>query len=136
MEVKVPQRIDMEDKVIGPLTLTQFFYLLFGGLFLWLLNSWTAGTPFRIFFYLLFPIVAILSIALAFIKIQDRPFMVFLGSTIRYLKRPRRRVWLKGQAVRTTQIIDKQVEEKKEVHKEFDINRVRDITRVVDTQKQ
>lgn len=135
MEVKVPQRIDMEDRVIGPLTLTQFFYLLFGGLFLWLLNSWTSGTPFRIFFYLLFPPIAVLSIALAFIKIQDRPFMVFLGSAIRYLKRPRRRIWLKGQAIRTAQIIEKRSEEKKEVHKEFDINRVRDISRVVDTKR-
>lgn len=133
MEVKVPQRIDMEDRVIGPLTLTQFFYLLFGGLFLWLLNSWTAGNPLRVIFYLLFPIVSVLSIALAFVKIQDRPFIYFLGSTVRYLQRPRRRVWVKGQAVRTAQIVQKKEVEAEKAHKELDRSRVRDIARVVDS---
>lgn len=136
MDAKVPQRIDMEDRVIGPLTLTQFFYLLFGGLFLYLLNSWTANSPFRVFYFLLFPIVASLSIALAFVKIQERPFIYFLGSLVRYLQRPRRRVWLKGQTVKTAKIVEKVEEDKKvKPHKDLDLARVRDIARVVDEHK-
>ncbi|QQG49740.1 MAG: PrgI family protein [Candidatus Berkelbacteria bacterium] len=122
----------MEDKVIGPLTLTQFFYLLFGGLFLYLLNSWTAGTPLRVIYYLLFPIVATLSIALAFVKIQERPFIYFLGSLVKYLQRPRRRVWLKGQYKREVQIVNKVEEKTEQPHKQLDRARVRDIARVVD----
>ncbi len=136
MESKVPQRIDMEDRVIGPLTLTQFFYLLFGGLFLYLLNSWTAGSPFRIIFYILAVPVGFLSIALAFVKIQDRPFIYFLGAIIKYLQRPRRRVWLKGEAVRTAQIVDKKEEQVVAPHKDLDINRVRDVSKIVDAPKE
>ena len=98
----------MEDRVIGPLTLTQFFYLLFGGLFLYLLNSWTANSPLRVLYYVIFPLVASLSIALAFVKIQERPFIFFLGSLVRYMQRPRRRVWQKGQRQKLTQIVEKQ----------------------------
>lgn len=123
----------MEDRVIGPLTLGQFFYLLFGGLFLYLLNSWTAGSPLRIIYYLLLPIVATLSIALAFVKIQERPFIYFLGSLVRYVQRPRRRVWMKGQAEKTAKIIEKQEQKVEKPHKDLDRGRVRDIARVLDT---
>jgi hypothetical protein len=133
MEAKVPQRIDMEDKVIGPLTLTQFFYLLFGGLFLYLLNSWTIDSPLRIIYYLLFPIVLTLSIALAFVKVQDRPFINFIGSLVRYMQRPRRRVWLKGQFEKSAKIVEKQEEAAEKPHKDLDRARVRDIARVLDT---
>lgn len=133
LDAKVPQRIDMEDRVIGPLTLTQFFYVLFGGLFLYLLNSWTAGSPFRIIYYVLFPIIAALSVALAFVKIQERPFIYFLGSLVRYLQRPRRRVWLKGQNQKMTKIVEKiNDSNKKKQSKGLDLARVRDIARVVD----
>lgn len=133
MDAKVPQRIDMEDRVIGPLTLTQFFYVLFGGLILYLLNSWTAGSPFRIFYYVAFPIVATLSIALAFVKIQERPFIFFLGSLVRYVQRPRRRVWLKGQNQKMTRIVtDENANKEEKPHKTLDRARVQDIARVLD----
>jgi len=133
MDAKVPQNIDMQDKVIGPLTLVQFFYLLFGGLFIYLLNSWTAGTFLRPFFWLIAIPVALLSFALAFVKIQDRPFIYFIFSLFRYLKRPRRRVWQKGQYKKMTQIVNREeVKEKKEVHKDFDRARVQDIVGTID----
>jgi hypothetical protein len=123
----------MEDRVIGPLTLGQFFYLLFGGLLLYLLNSWTAGSPLRIIYYFLFPVIAVLSIALAFVKIQERPFIYFLGSLVRYVQRPRRRVWVKGQAEKTARIVEAQVQKVEKPHKDLDRARVRDIARVLDT---
>ena len=39
MQFKVPQFIDMEDKIVGPLTLKQFAYILGAGGFSFLL--WT-----------------------------------------------------------------------------------------------
>lgn len=137
MDAKVPQNIDMQDKVIGPLTLVQFFYLLFGGLFIYLLNNWTAGTFLRPLFWLIAIPVGLFSFALAFVKIQDRPFIFFVFAMLRYLKRPRRRVWQKGQAKKMTHIVDKEVE-KVEVapHKDFDPARVKDIVGVIDKQDQ
>jgi len=133
LEVKVPQNIDMQDKVIGPLTLVQFFYLLFGGLFIYLLNNWTLGIGvLRPLFWLIAVPVGLLSFALAFIKVQDRPFIYFIGSLARYLQRPRTRVWQKGHYQRTTHIVFKEEEKVVAPHKDFDRARVRDIVGVLD----
>lgn len=132
MEAKVPQRIDMEDKVIGPLTLVQFFYLLFGGLIIYILNSWTTGTPFRIFFYIIAIPLGLLSLALAFVKIQDRPFIFFLGALVRYMQRPRQRYWAKGEHPVRTKIIEKVEEDPKAVRKPLDRARISDLARVLD----
>ena len=133
MEAKVPQRIDMEDQVIGPLTLVQFFYLLFGGLIIYILNSWLVGS-FRIFFYFLAPILAALSLAFAFLKIQDRPFSVFFFSLISFVSRPRQRVWTKGEHVKLAKVVVKEEKKVETPHKSFDIARVNDLSRIVDAE--
>src|SRR3989344_6898134 len=123
----------MQDKVIGPLTLVQFFYLLFGGLFIYLLNNWTLGIGLlRPLFWIVAIPVGLLSFALAFIKVQDRPFIYFLGSLVRYLQRPRTRVWQKGQYQRATHIIVKEEVKEEAPHKDFDKARVRDIVGILD----
>ena len=132
MEVKVPQNIDMQDKVIGPLTLVQFFYLLFGGLFIYLLNNWTSGTFLRPIFWLIAVPVGLLSFCLAFIKVQERPFIHFLFSLVRCLQRPRTRVWQKGQYERSTHIVVKEEVKEEAPHKDFDKARVRDIVGILD----
>lgn len=134
MQAKVPQRIDMEDRVIGPLTLQQFFYILFGVLIVYLLNSWTSDSPLRILFYPIALVVLTLSISLAFIKIQERPFIYFLGSLIRYIQRPRQRIWFKGTTPSLTKVVNKVVvADSNEVHKDLNRQRVSDVVKVVDT---
>lgn len=132
MEAKVPQRIDMQDKVIGPLTIQQFFYLLFGLVAIYLLNAWTRDTILHILFYPLALVVAGLAIAMAFVKIQDRPFSFFVGALLRYLTRPRQRVWQKGSRPTLTKIVTK-IEPKAEApRKTLDRQRVTDIAKVLD----
>ncbi len=134
MEAKVPQRIDMEDRVVGPLTLVQFFYLLFGGLFIYILNNWTSGSLFRIFFYPIALIIALVSLALAFLKINDRPFIYFAGSLVRYLRTSHRRVWAQGQHQQLTKIVEKVEEAKPKIErKPLDRERVEDLARILDT---
>lgn len=133
MEAKVPQRIDMEDKIIGPLTLVQFLYLLFGGLFIYLLNSWTKGTAIRFFYYPVAVIVGLLAMAFAFLKIQDRPFLYFFFSFLNYLRRPRNRVWMKGEHIKLARVVQKAAPPKTEApRKEFDRQRVKEVTKVID----
>ena len=122
----------MQDKVIGPLTLVQFFYLLFGGLFIYLLNNWTMGTILRPLFWIIALPVGVISFCLAFIKIQERPFIFFLGSLVRYLQRPRTRVWQKGQYQRSTHIVAQEEVKTEAPHKDFDKARVRDIVGILD----
>jgi len=92
MQYKVPQKIDLEDKIIGPLTLKQFLYLLGGGIIIYLILS---TYPKSIWVYLVIFLLALLSIAFAFVKIQEQDLAFVLFSIIKYLLRPRQRFWNK-----------------------------------------
>lgn len=91
MQYKVPQKIDMEDKIIGPLTLKQFLYLMGGGMITYVLLE-SVST----FFFVIFGLpIAVISLFLAFVKIQDQPFAKFILSAAVYLVNPKERCWFK-----------------------------------------
>lgn len=91
MRYKVPQNIDLEDKVIGPLTLKQFIYLLAGGMadyiFYKSIDHWSA--------WLFIFIATCTVLAFAFVKIQEQDFSYFLSSFINFLLSPKTYVWHK-----------------------------------------
>jgi len=100
---KVPQNIDMEDKIIGPLTMIQFVYLLVGGMAVYLM--WTF---FDISLFLITGIpILILTLAMAFLKVQDQPFPKFLASAILFLVKPKARVWAKDPNASHLSIVKK-----------------------------
>ncbi len=85
MQYQVPQFIDIEDKIIGPLTLKQFLYLAFAGALIfvfWFLFN------FYLWLIVSIPIAAMAS-AFAFLKIYDRPFVYFFLSFVRYFSKPK-----------------------------------------------
>lgn len=91
MRYQVPQFIDVEDKVIGPLTVKQFIYLAGG-----------AGMCFVIFKYLpiyvsivIIAIIGPLSGALAFYKINNKPFIDFLESAFLFYTKQNLYIWKK-----------------------------------------
>jgi heme A synthase len=91
MQYQVPQFIEVEDKIFGPLTAKQFVYVAGGAGFflaLWLLLPlWLAillGAP-----------VAGLGAALAFFKINERPFIDTLQAAFYYLTRKKLYIWEK-----------------------------------------
>jgi hypothetical protein len=89
MQFIVPQFIDLEDKLIGPLTLKQFLYLLAGGGVIFILWSFfTLG----LFIILAIPI-GIFSILLAFYKVNGRPFISLVKAGIVYFTKPRLYLW-------------------------------------------
>lgn len=85
----VPQFIDVESKIIGPITTRQF--LIFLG------AATIIGISYKIFDFALFLTVAIVLILLAgvfaFIKINGRPFHFFVLNLIQTFRRPNTRVW-------------------------------------------
>ena len=87
----VPQFIDVEDKIIGPLTVRQFIIIIAGGFMLFL--------EFRLADFGLFileGLVTIFIVALfAFFKVNGMPFHFFLVNFISTLNRPRIRTWQK-----------------------------------------
>ena len=91
MRFQVPQFIEVEDKIIGPLTIRQFIYLAGGvGWFvaMWIvLPLWAAillGAPVTLF-----------GLALAFYKVNDRPFIDVLQSAFEYSLNHKLYVWEK-----------------------------------------
>ncbi|MDB5259924.1 MAG: seg [Candidatus Nomurabacteria bacterium] len=81
MQFRVPQFIDVEDKVIGPFTLKQFGYLLGAGGFSFLI--WTF-IPIKTIAVIVIIPVAGLFLALAFVKVNNRTFGEILESAFSY----------------------------------------------------
>lgn len=93
MQFKVPQFIDVEDKVFGPLTFRQFAYLAGGAGLVYLAFKFLPG----LIALVVAPALAALALALAFFKYNDKPFSHVLESFIRYYTRSRLYLWHKQQ---------------------------------------
>lgn len=95
MRFEVPQFIEIEDKIFGPLTWRQFLYLG-GGVGMSVVMFFTI--PFILFVILGVPL-AILSSALAFYPINNRPFSFFLEAIFNYTSRQRLYLWRQKDTV-------------------------------------
>ncbi|MDD2753263.1 MAG: PrgI family protein [Candidatus Portnoybacteria bacterium] len=91
MNFNVPQFIDIEDTILGPLTLKQFLLLIAAGAFIALL--WWA---FKLWFVILIggPIIAAI-LASIFIKINDRPLPKIFSAWFNFQTKPRFYIWKK-----------------------------------------
>jgi len=93
MRFSVPQFIEIEDKIFGPLTLKQALYIAgAAGValaaytrlgFMWAI---LLGTP-----------VGILAFALAFVKVNDRPFVSTFYAAVFYYIKNKLYLWKKGE---------------------------------------
>jgi PrgI family protein len=94
MRFQVPQFIEVEDKIFGPLTLKQFIYLAGG-----------AGLSFVVYVFLgnlifsFIPIVVILaaSATLAFYRVNNRPFINVMESAFKYFMGGKLYIWKKEE---------------------------------------
>lgn len=92
-QYQVPQFIETEDKIVGPLTLRQFIYLAIAGLII-----------FFLFFILQLWVWVIISSALvaiagslAFLKYNGRPMHRVVVYALKYFWRPRFYIWKKPE---------------------------------------
>ncbi len=97
MQFKVPQFIDIEDKVFGPFTFRQFAYLAGGAGFVYLSIKILPG----IVALIVAPMFAALALALTFFKYNDKPFIHVLESFIRFYSKSRLYLWRKQTTVTT-----------------------------------
>lgn len=98
LQFVVPQFIDVEDKIIGPISVRQFVIFMGGGALLVLSYQivYRASGNFILFF--LFAIFIIgATFVFAFLKINGQPFHFFLLNFFVNLRYPRLRVWNKSQ---------------------------------------
>lgn len=93
-QYQIPQFITVEDKVIGPLTIKQFLFLL-GGVMLIVLARYVL---IPLFFFPLAFIIATFAACLAFLKIGGVPFPTIVKNGLRYQTRPHLYIWKKEEA--------------------------------------
>lgn len=97
MAAKIPQDVTREDRLIGPLTLKQFLYLLFGGAIIFIsYQYYTNLYLYFIEFVVISFIAGSLALALAFAKINGRPFITFVVNLIGYIFSPKQLAWDKA----------------------------------------
>ncbi|MBU1179074.1 PrgI family protein [Patescibacteria group bacterium] len=93
MKFQVPQFIEVEDKIFGPLTLSQFLYLAGGGAAIFLLYI---SLPFFLFI-ILGMLVGALAVALAFYKIHNKPLINVAENGFNYLMKNKIYTWKKRE---------------------------------------
>ncbi|MBI5306023.1 PrgI family protein [Candidatus Wolfebacteria bacterium] len=93
MQFQIPQYAEVENKLVGPLTIKQFLYLAAAG-----------GISFLSFFifkgwlwFLITLIVAPIGIALAFIKYNGQPLPIIISYAFIFLWKPRLYIWKKEE---------------------------------------
>ncbi len=140
MQFPVPQNVDIEDKLIGPLTLKQFLYLLGGGILEFLFFS---VFDMELFILLSIPTIG-LAVAMAFVKIYDKPFIDFVLIMLRFTVASRKRIWKRMPGSLTTKstlgqpVITKSKEEESRLRKTIAEKHLRmekldDLVKILDT---
>ncbi len=91
MRFQVPQFIEIEDKVVGPLSIKQFVYLAGGAGMVFV--AWRFLPLFLAI--LVIPIVGSLALALAFYKFNNKPFIDLLESGFSFYTGEKLYIWKK-----------------------------------------
>jgi len=104
MKYTVPQFIDAEDKIMGPITTRQFIIMLASGFFCFI--------AYKLFDFTLFLLVAIFFVIvggiLAFMRVNGQPFHFFFLNLVQTFRKPALRFWDKELDTSTIQFLVKQ----------------------------
>jgi len=129
----VPQFIDVEDKIFGPVTTRQFIIMLVGGVIIF--ASFKLLDVAAFIFVLAF--VGSLTLVLAFVKINGQAFHFFLLNTLQTMRRPGLRIWDKRNSKEELKyyasVGTEEVIEEVKVVRRASHNRIRDLSLIVNT---
>ncbi len=93
-QYQVPQYIEIEDKIIGPLTIKQFVYILGGGGVVLLL--WALKLPGIIFWPV--SIIAVgFFLGLAFFQVNGQSLVAYLNNALNHFTHTRRYMWVRQE---------------------------------------
>jgi len=87
----VPQFIDIEDKILGPITTRQFLIVVVCGILLFLAYRFSTMN----LFILQASAIVLIGGSMAFLRINGMPFHLFLLNFLSSLTRPSLRIWYK-----------------------------------------
>ncbi|MBI2476330.1 MAG: PrgI family protein [Candidatus Taylorbacteria bacterium] len=104
MRFQVPQFIEVEDKIFGPLTVKQFIYLAGGAGLCFIIYTYL---PFYLAILAIIP-VATLAVALALYKVNNRAFIFVIEAAFKYLLANKLYIWKKTDRKIETRKIEKE----------------------------
>lgn len=133
---KIPHKIYKEDKLVGPLTLKQFLYILGGASISFVTYQYhLQGYLFFIEFFLIATLISALALALAFLKINGRPFIFFLTNLISYTFIPKKRLWRKDNSItfKLARLKSTQLVGKVDAQKEIPRSQLEQLANILDT---
>ena len=136
MQYKVPQDVQREDTIIGPVTLKQMGILGGGGAVAYVIYISLVKTYFWQVWLPPVVIVTGITLAFAFLKIHSLPFHKFLMNFIEYHILPKQRVWIQGTATPFISSFDQTKEVKKDKKPKLEKKKqksVEELTSIVDT---
>lgn len=127
----VPQFINVENKVIGPITVRQFLIFVGAAVIMAILYAILLFTYFVIFGAFVLAIAAVF----AFAKVNGAQFHFFFLSIIQTLKKPKTRVWNnRALPVELKTVANIKADDKKAPKKQlYRRSRLADLSLVVDT---
>ena len=140
MQFKVPQNVQMEDRIVGPLTLRHMIILGAGGGLAYIIYVilsreyfWEVWAPPVV-------IIGLITVVAAFIKIFNVSFGRFIILLLEYLILPKKRKWQKTSAEITqglsapkkATVVQKKAESKSE-KAEKTLKKIEDLTKVLDS---
>ncbi len=96
MKFQVPQFIEVEDKIFGPLTVKQFVYLAGGAGLSFIIYTYVSSLSLILAILLIIPVVAFAA-ALALYKVNNRPFVNILESAFKFLLANKLYIWRKQE---------------------------------------
>lgn len=136
----VPQFIDVESKILGPITVRQFVIMIvvMGALF----------TYFKTLDFSGFLLASIFTVALGaafgFLKVNGAPFHIFLLNVIQTIMRPSLRIWAKDNSPVSSKDKDVDIEKKEDdllntvklvspINKQLSTTRLAELSLIVNT---
>ncbi|PIR73277.1 MAG: hypothetical protein COU40_03425 [Candidatus Moranbacteria bacterium CG10_big_fil_rev_8_21_14_0_10_35_21] len=129
MLFNIPQFIDKEDKIVGPLTAKQLGWMFGGGttlLVLWNILDMSAFIVASVF-------VAAIFGALAFYRPNGQPLIAFIFSAMRFLFRPKMYLWKRiPETAKMKRTVKK--DRGKKIEKSFSEKNAQEISKILDTQ--
>lgn len=107
-QYKVPQNVETEDKILGPLSVKQFIYVIIA--LMWAFLMWRIFSAYLIVALIFaFPVTGFF-LLLGFGQREGVPFEDYVVAFIRFLIVPRKRMWIKDDS---KEVIVKDVEQPK-----------------------
>jgi len=130
-QYKVPQNVETEDKILGPLSVKQFIYVIIA--LMWAFLMWRIFSAYIIIALIFaFPVTGFF-LLLGFGQREGVPFEDYVVAFIRFLIVPRKRMWIKDDS---KEVIVKDVEKPKEefgVGKNVSSGQLKKLANIIDT---